>query len=231
LTQEVNVRSKIILTASTFLLFAAGGAMAADVVEAPPPAPVAEIPIFTWTGPYLGIQGGYAWGDASLTDPDILTNGEDFNGGMLGGFIGYNWQAGSNFVLGAEADINALWNDQTYDFGGVDLDVGSDYLASIRGRLGYAVDRALIFATGGVAFTNLSADATIAGPLGVPVDISASEDFTGWTIGAGIDYAFTDNWFGRLEYRYYDFGDKDLFDNTNFDLHFNTVTVGVAYKW
>lgn len=220
------MRSKIFLTASTFLLLAAGGAMAADVVEAPPPAPVAEIPLFTWTGGYVGIQGGYAWGDASVTDPDLPVNGESANGGMLGGFIGYNWQAGSNFVIGAEGDINALWNDQDVDFGGTTLSVGNDYLASIRGRLGYAWDRALIFGTAGVAFTNLSADTDVG-----PFNISASDDFTGWTIGAGVDYAFTDNWFGRLEYRYYDFGDSDLFENTNFDVHFNTVTVGVAYKW
>lgn len=200
--------------------------MAADVVEAPPPAPVAEIPLFTWTGAYIGIQGGYAWGDASVTDPDLPVNGESANGGMLGGFIGYNWQAGSNFVIGAEADINALWNDQDVDFGGTTLSVGNDYLASIRGRLGYAWDRALIYGTGGVAFTNLSAETDIG-----PFTVDASDDFTGWTIGAGVDYAFTDNWFGRLEYRYYDFGDSDLFENTNFDVHFNTVTVGVAYKW
>lgn len=220
------MRSKIFLTASTFLLLAAGGAMAADVVEAPPPAPVAEIPLFTWTGGYVGIQGGYAWGDASVTDPFVPSNGKSANGGMLGGFIGYNWQAGSNVVLGVEGDINAVWNDQDIDFGGAPLSVGNDYLASIRGRLGYSWDRALIFATGGVAFTNLSANADVG-----PFNIDASKDFTGWTIGAGVDYAFTDNWVGRLEYRYYDFGDTDLFENANFDVHFNTVTVGVAYKW
>lgn len=227
------MRLKILLSASTFLLFAAGGAMAADVVEAPPPAPVAQVPVFTWTGPYIGIQGGYAWATANLSDPLGLgiESDEDFNGGLLGGFIGYNWQAGNNFVIGVEGDINALWNDQTFNISGLDVDIGSDYVASVRGRLGYAWDRALIFATGGVAFTSVSADASVNG-----IDLSSSADYTGWTIGAGVDYAFTDNWFGRLEYRYYDFSDQNILDtlrlNTgDVDVNYNTVTVGIAYKW
>lgn len=199
--------------------------MAADVVEAPPPAPVAEIPLFTWTGGYVGIQGGYVWSNARFTDPFTSVK-DNFNGGMLGGYVGYNWQAGSNFVFGAEADLNAVWNDQTFNVGGLDIDVGADYLASIRGRVGYAWDRALLFGTGGVAFTGVSADTSIGN-----IDLSSSANYTGWTIGAGVDYAFTDNWIGRLEYRYYDFGDKDIFDNGSLDLQFNTVTVGVAYKW
>jgi len=217
------VRPKKLLTASVFMLLAANGAMAADVAVVEPPI-VAEVPVFTWTGPYVGIQGGYVWANARFSDPFTSVK-DDFNGGLLGGYIGYNWQTGS-FVLGAEADINATWNDQTFDVGAFDVDVGSDYLASIRARAGYAWDRALIFATGGVAFTGVSADTTIAG-----VDFSASQSYTGWTVGGGLDYAFTDNWIGRLEYRYYDFGDQDVFDNGTLDIQYNTVTVGVAYKW
>lgn len=211
-----------LLAASMFSLLAASGALAADVVEpAPMPVEVAEVPIFTWTGVYIGIQGGYAWSEA-----ETLGLSEDFNGGMLGGYAGYNWQTG-NFVIGAEGDISAVWNDETFDVLGEDVEVGSDYLASIRGRVGYVWDRALIFGTAGVAFTEASADVTING-----VNFDASENFTGWTVGAGVDYAFTDNVIGRVEYRYYDFGDQEIGDFLDdVDINFNTVTVGVAYKF
>lgn len=224
LTQEVIVHSKYLFAASVLALVAATGAKAADVVVEEPPVVVEVAPTFTWTGPYIGIQGGYAWAKARFTDPFISVD-QDFNGGLLGGYIGYNWQTGS-FVLGGEADINATWNDQTFDVGGLPVDVGSDWLASIRARAGYAIDRALIFGTGGVAFTGVSANTSIG-----PIDLSASETYTGWTLGAGVDYAFTDNWVGRLEYRYYDFGDQDIFLDGNLDVDFNTVTVGVSYKW
>lgn len=217
------MHSKFHLVASVFALLAAtASARAADIVE-----PIVEAPIFTWTGPYIGIQGGFAWANAGFRhDFDVFeSHSSNFDGGLLGGLIGYNWQTGS-FVFGAEADINKVWNDQTFDVGRFDVDVGSDYLASIRARAGYAWDRALLFATGGVAFTGVSADATIDG-----IDFSASQSFTGWTIGGGVDYAFTDNWIGRLEYRFYDFGNQDIFDTRNLDVQYNTLTVGVAYKW
>ncbi|BCH22636.1 outer membrane protein [Mesorhizobium sp. L-8-10] len=217
------MRSSYFLFASALAVLAATGAKAADAVIEPPPV-VIETPTFTWTGPYIGLQGGYAWSNARFSDPFVSVK-DNFDGGLLGGYVGYQWQYGS-FVFGGEADINALWNDQTFDVGGLAVDVGADWLASIRARAGYAIDRALIFGTGGVAFTGVSADTTIGG-----LDISASETYTGWTLGGGVDYAFTDNWIGRLEYRYYDFGDSDVFDNGNLDIQYNTVTVGVAYKW
>ena len=86
------------------------------------------------------------------------------------------------------------------------MDVGTDYLASLRGRVGYAFDRTLIFATGGVAFTNMSAEATSL----IVASLNVDKNYTGWTVGAGAEYAFTDNWIGRIEYRYYDFCDRSI---------------------
>jgi outer membrane immunogenic protein len=220
---------KIILAASALALLVTGGARAADaVVEEPPPAP--EIPVFTWTGFYVGIQGGYAW-----TNVDVDPGGfgiDDLNGGLFGGYVGYNWQHGP-WVFGAEGDFNGVWNDQTFDVGGAlpfSTDIGTDWLASIRARAGYSFDRALVFATGGVAFTQASADTTFAGGL----TFGGDETFTGWTVGGGLEYAFTDNWLGRAEYRYYGFPDKDL-DGTgglgSVSLDTQTLTVGIAYKF
>jgi outer membrane immunogenic protein len=220
---------KIVLAASALAVLATGGARAADaVVEEPPPA--AEIPVFTWTGFYVGIQGGYVW-----TSVDVDPGGfgiDDFNGGLFGGYVGYNWQNGP-WVFGAEGDFNGTWNDQTFDvFGPVvsSTDIGTDWLASIRARAGYAFDRTLIFATGGVAFTQASVDTTFAGGL----TLSGDETFTGWTLGGGLEYAFTDNWLGRVEYRYYGFPDKDLDGPAGLgdvSLSTNTITAGIAYKF
>jgi len=211
---------------SALALIASGGARAADVVQEPP----VEIPVFTWTGFYVGVQGGYAW-----TNIDVDPGGfgiDDLNGGMFGGYVGYNWQSGP-WVIGAEGDFNGVWNDQTSFVAGppaFTTEIGTDWLASIRARAGYAFDRTLVFATGGVAFTKASEDLTfVGGPA-----FSGDDTFTGWTIGGGVEYAFTDNWIGRAEYRFYDFNDKDL-DGPggigSVSLDSQTLTVGIAYKF
>jgi outer membrane immunogenic protein len=220
---------KIMLAASALALLAGGGARAADaVVEEPPPA--AEIPVFTWTGFYLGAQGGYVWTNLDVSPGAIGL--DDLNGGLFGGYVGYNWQYGA-WVFGAEGDFNGVWNDQTFAIAGAPpftVDIGTDWLASIRARAGYSFDRFLVFATGGVAFTQASADVDLGGGL----TLSGDETFTGWTIGGGAEYAFTDNWIGRVEYRFYDFPDKDI-DGAgglgDVSLNTSTITAGIAYKF
>jgi outer membrane immunogenic protein len=216
---------KCVLAASVLPLLAAGGARAADVVQEPPP----EIPVFTWTGFYLGIQGGYVWTDLDISPAGFSTG--DLNGGMFGGYAGYNFQYDA-WVFGIEGDFNGVWNDKSFTTFGpplVTVDVGNDWLASIRGRVGYAFDRTLIFATGGVGFTQASADVATPGAF-----FSGDKTLTGWTLGGGVEYAFTDNWIGRAEYRYYGFDDKDLDGAgplSSVDLNTQTVSVGIAYKF
>ena len=209
---------------------ASTSAYAADVVFEEPPAPIVqEVPIFSWTGGYIGLQGGGLWSDSSIDEFDDEDTGvfsDNFGGGLFGVYAGYNWQAGA-WVFGVEGDANAVWNDETFDIAGFDVDVGTDYLASLRGRVGYAFDRTLIFATGGVAFTQFSAEADIFDDDFLDVDHS----FTGWTIGAGAEYAFTNNWIGRFEYRYYDFSNGELEDFADVELDTHTLTAGVAYKF
>ena len=219
---------------------ASTSAYAADAVIEEPPAPVAvyqEVPIFSWTGGYIGLQGGGLWSDSNVDnlDTDLFDGdrdgfGDSFNGGLFGVYAGYNWQSGP-WVFGAEGDFNWVGNDETFTIdtpvGPRDIDVGSDYLASLRGRVGYAFDRALIFATGGVAFTQFSAEAD----FGNNVSFNADQNFTGWTVGAGAEYAFTNNWIGRVEYRYYDFSDDVLDGFADVGVTTNTLTVGVSYKF
>ena len=101
---------------------ASTSAYAADAVIEEPPAPVAvyqEVPIFSWTGGYIGLQGGGLWSDSSVNgDIDVFEAdegvfGDNFNGGLFGVYAGYNWQSGP-WVFGAEGDFNGVWNDETF---------------------------------------------------------------------------------------------------------------------
>ena len=209
---------KILFLAATVALTASTAALAADSVEQIPEAPVAvetAVP-FSWNGAYLGVLGGYGWGNGEGSVPGFGAS-DDFDGGRIGGFVGYNWELSSGFIAGIEGDVNYDWNDNSY--GGVE--VGTDVSGSVRGRVGFAMDRALIFAAGGWTATNGYLD-------GAGVD--ESETFSGWTVGAGVDYAFTDKMFGRVEYRYNDFGDKDIGGiNAEFDQHIVNVGLGVKF--
>lgn len=208
---------KLILLTAAVAFSGASAALAADAVEQIPQAPVAVetvVPSFTWDGAYIGILGGYGWGNG---DAGALGS-QDFDGGRLGAFVGYNWAMSNGFVIGLEGDVNYDWNENDYAGG---FDAGSDWSGSVRGRVGYAWDRTLLYAAGGWTATN----GYVEGP-----GVDSSETFNGWTIGAGVDYAFTDNMFGRLEYRYNDFGDQDVGGiNTDFDQH--VVNVGLAVKF
>jgi outer membrane immunogenic protein len=228
------MKLKILLAASALALLAAGGARAADVVIEEPVPEV--VPVFTWTGFYLGIQGGYVWTDFDgALDVGVDGDFDSLDGGLFGAYVGYNYQFDS-FVVGVEGDFNGVWNDDDFLVTGVpgvpDFTVSPDtsWLASIRGRAGFAWDRALIFATAGVAWTQANADVTFV-PGGPTFEFE--ETFTGWTVGGGVEYAFTDNWVGRAEYRYYGFDDEDFGPGPLSDVDFDTqtVTVGVAYKF
>ena len=201
-------------------LFALSGtAFAADVVseEPPAPAPIAELPVASWAGPYAGISVGYGFsGHAKVHDggPDIKTKG--FVGGVFGG---YQWQQ-ENFVYGAEADLG--YNGVKGDSGGVNSKGGFE--GSLRARLGYAVTpEILLYGTGGGALKNQK--------ISVPGD-SDSNTMLGWTAGVGTDIKITDNVFGRVEYRYTDFGSKS-FDSvgTKVKESDNRVTFGVGMKF
>ncbi|MDX8540837.1 MULTISPECIES: outer membrane protein [Mesorhizobium] len=199
-------------------LFALGGtAYAADVVseEPPAPAPVAELPVASWAGPYLGLSAGYGFsGHADVSGgPDIKTKG--FVGGVFGG---YQWQQ-ENFVYGAEADLG--YNGVKGSSAGVEAKGGLD--GSLRARLGYSVTpEILLYGTGGLAAKNQKIDDGVS---------SDSKAMLGWTAGVGTDIKITDNVFGRVEYRYTDYGDKD-FDNVgNVKSKDNRVTFGVGMKF
>jgi outer membrane immunogenic protein len=239
------------------LVAGASAASAADlpVRSAPPPPMIAAIPIFTWTGFYVGAQVGYAWGDNNndnIPGGAFVANavgalvpfdggfGGDNDGFLAGVHAGYNYQFGS-FVVGLEGDIEGVFGGDDNDFNGVLFDAfgnpaavsfsanSLDWQGSIRARVGFAFDRALIYATGGFAFGGVSG--------GFTQNLLDNNDdtLTGWTLGAGVEYAITNNLTTRLEYRYTNFsGNDSVFNNVNFgggDLDFHTVRVGLSYKF
>lgn len=213
-----------LLTLAAGIAAFASPAFAADPIlydPAPVPAGPTEWPAaFDWTGAYVGVQGGYAWTRLSPAG----ASDEDFDGGTAGAYAGFNFQH-DNFVFGIEGDVNYSWNERSFAVPGLGTtDVGTDWDGSVRGRLGYAFDRTMVYGTGGIAFARGFVD-----PVGLSKE---TETFTGWTVGGGVEHAFTDNLIARAEYRYSDFGRKDFgLAGANFDLHQHAVRVGLGYKF
>ncbi len=193
------------------------------VYKAPPLAPPA--PVYSWTGWYVGINGGWGWASGSFT---YGANGTAFgtvngtttnissgsiNGGLFGGQIGANYQMDA-LVLGIEGDWD--WSGQSRTNNSicvlqpacanngatVSQTVKIPWIATVRGRFGYAADRVLFYGTGGVAFIRTSDNITgttfgFSGTL-----FNASTTSTGWTAGAGVEWAFAQNWTAKVEYLY-----------------------------
>lgn len=207
------------LLASVAFVSLASSAMAADAVIGYDLAPVPASAVYDWTGFYLGAHGGYVSTRAKLGG-----DSEKFNGGFLGAHAGYNFIQNGPWVIGAEGDVSYTWNEEDI-FGAGIADIGTDWQWSLRARVGYAIDRTMIFGTAGIAGTNAYIDV-----IGTPIKIEDS--MVGWTVGVGAEHAFTDNWLVRAEYRYTDYGEfKPLGLATGVDVTEHTVRVGVSYKF
>jgi outer membrane immunogenic protein len=232
--------------ATVVLMAATGSALAADLPSRRPPPVFVPPPLFTWTGVYVGGQIGYAWGSDKVSVPFIAAAGfGDFasaspQGLIGGGHIGYNYQV-NQFVLGLEGDVEGTdIRNNIASFGtGTVYGTRVPLEASIRGRLGYAWDRTLFYVTGGAAFGDINHTYTSATGFVVPVvpgAFSRSSTKVGWTVGAGVEYALSNNWSVRGEYRYTDFSHQsDLifgtFANPSHHLTEHAVRVGFSYKF
>jgi outer membrane immunogenic protein len=204
-------------------------ASAADLpVKAPmyTKAPVMA-PLYNWTGFYIGLNAGYSWGrqDNDLVDAatgvTILSNSDNLNGFIGGGQIGYNWQV-NQWVFGLEADFQGSGQkgDGTFFLpGGVigELAIPStsiaytdklDWFGTVRGRIGYAMGATgnwLPYVTGGWAYGHGEISGTTTRGA-VVTSFSGSQDYSGWTVGGGLEWAFMDHWSAKAEYLYIDFG-------------------------
>lgn len=200
----MNSRLKILSAGLAATLFA-GTALAADVIEPDPTPPPPEVAYenFTWGGFYVGGQLGYGTADTSVSAGGVSASG-DADGFLVGGFAGYNWQF-DNIVVGIEGDLSYADLDASSNIAGVTGDADVDYVGTIGPRLGYAIDRTLLYVEGGYAFANIGADLTT-----VDGRFDDDSNASGYFVGAGVDYAFTDNIFLGAEYNYADFGSETL---------------------
>lgn len=153
-------------------------------------------PVYSWTGFYVGINGGYGWSKIS-GDGTFGPASATAKGFLGGGQVGYNYQMGS-VVLGAEVD--AAWANVKYEeplFAGT-LTFKNDYFITAAARLGYAFDRYLVYGKVGGAWTRDRWD----GNDGAGGTVTGRNTRSGWMLGAGVEYAFMSNWSVKAEYDY-----------------------------
>ena len=204
-------------------------ANAADVVDEIPVAPAAPVenaPINTWSGPYVGVTLGYGFSsETSVEEAGVLPGVDiDTDGFTAHGFAGINGQSGS-FVYGVEGDVG--YSGVKGEDGGFETESGVD--GSLRARLGYAVtENVLVYGTGGGAAKHMEVTDTVA-----PTS-SDSNTMLGYTVGAGVDAKLTENVFGRLEYRYTDYGSETFTvggADREIEANENRIGVGLGIKF
>ncbi|MBS1180203.1 MAG: porin family protein [Proteobacteria bacterium] len=212
----------------TLVAIVAVPAMAADLLSEPQPilAPalsdVGDSAGYNWSGAYGGVLGGMSALRGSFVtsgSPHSTTMNERF----AGAFVGYQYQFSNNIVLGAEADARYNFDKTRYDRFGVGSEMWTDWSGTIRARVGYAFDRTLIYATGGFAAQRGWVDSTVTG--------KDSDINTGYVVGAGLEYAFTDSIFGRFEYQFTDYRKKRSSSLTTSNLNSQTMMVAIGTKF
>jgi outer membrane immunogenic protein len=211
---------------------AATSALASDLPPpaAPPPrAPAVYLPpapVYNWGGLYFGINGGYTFGHSDWSVPGATTGNFNANGGLIGATLGGNWQADA-WVFGLEGDFDGSWIDGKAAVCGIpNCETKNKWIATLRGRFGYAADRVLFYGTAGGAFGNIVVNTS-------PTWQSSSK--AGWTVGAGLEGAFAENWTARVEYLFVDFSNASFTPVVGVPLtvklNENLIRVGVDYKF
>jgi outer membrane immunogenic protein len=230
-------------------------------------APSYKAPLYTapagydWSGFYVGANAGYAFGSAKVTStvtpagpnddavaaaqsPSLSPKG--FTGGLQ---AGYNYQLGS-WIFGLEGDIDYFGlkasdtASGTYPLGGgtftTSATVKTDWLFTLRPRIGYAFDRFMVYGTGGLAMTSIKYDETFSSSFAETESASASKMKIGWTAGVGAEYAIWSRWTVKAEYLYADFGSISVDGVTNVNgvtfshdmkLHSHIARLGVNYTF
>ena len=221
-----------IIAASVFVV--TSSAFAADLPRRSAPAAVpylSPVSAFNWTGAYVGVNGGFDF--ASFTKGGKAAFGSP-SGGLAGGTVGYNFQINQNFVAGLEGDLD--WTSPS----GTRANAFSanstsrsrlNSLFTLRGRVGFAADHALIYATGGYAGGNVKSSL-----VDVTRGLAGSDSSyrSGYALGAGLEYAFTNNISAKAEYLYTALGSKAMFpapDTISPGVNVSTVRAGVNYRF
>ncbi len=244
-------RSLLVIAIAAGMVGASQQSYAADLPVKAPAAPP-PIALYNWNGFYVGGNIGGGWTTVDSTGTNLATgdqsSGSQQRSGVLGGGqIGYNFMVNPNLLLGVEGDFD--WADLT---GSEDAcrdathcshsDGKTEWMTTLRGRIGYAMNDWLIFATGGAAWTHGSSTRTITvspNPALIGASASVSPTHSGWTVGGGVEYGFARNWSAALEYLYIQTSGSEDFiypistANTHVDStgHLSTVRLGINYHF
>ena len=204
------------LVSGAVALIAAGAALPAQAADmgygARAPYTVNQpLNAYSWAGPYLGVNLGYAWGsvDNNPTKPS------GFAGGVQGG---YNWQT-REWVFGVEADIQATGATDTF----APWKFSNPWFGTVRGRVGYALNNIMFFGTGGLAYGSLR---------GETFGLSESHTTAGWTAGVGTEFGLTRNWSAKIEYLYVDLSTTNFtVTGTSNGSRFGVLRAGLNYRF
>ena len=259
---------KTLVLAVALAASGAASAAAADVAaRAWTKAPAAQEASHNWGGWYVGGNAGGVWGRSDTSNAFVNGTAPIANqqaiaaasprlepGGFTGGGqVGYNHQV-DRWLFGVEADANYFGLKQTrtaaapFPIGisafSTSNSVTTDWLVTLRPRVGYTVDRTLFYVTGGLALTELKISNGFTDSTGQNETAGLSKITAGWTAGAGIEHAFTKNWSAKVEYLYTDFGKQSVAGPVlagqvptagmiahDVDLKTNTVRGGLNYRF
>jgi outer membrane immunogenic protein len=242
---------KKIILATVLAGIGSTAALAADLGARAPytkaPAMVVEA-AYNWTD--IGADAGYAFNGSST---GVFTNTAGLlpvsyeaklKGGFGGGFAGYNYQI-QQFVIGIEADWQGasvrgtsaqgfVTNNGGVVFGPFVMDSKVKHFGSLRGRLAVTFDRLMVFGTAGWALGSFSTTYSGNGTSFLTNDHRTTD---GWSVGGGLEYAFANNFLGRVEYRHTDLGKASFskpainFIEQGDNVKFDDIRVGLAYKF
>ncbi len=193
-------------------------------------APIEDVDV--WSGYYVGIQGGFAWADLTVDDVpaavELYTS--EMEGGFVGGYWGKNWQFDS-WVVGLDGSVSFASIEDQNDIAPDDAnpDVTIEGFSASRLRLGYAFDNFMIFAAGGFSLAKANVDDGIG---------EADAWLKGFTVGAGVEAKFAENWSARVEYMYINYAteQRTIFDGglVPYDISVEDVHAvrgGIAYHF
>jgi outer membrane immunogenic protein len=238
----------------------AASAHVASAADLPVKAPVAVPYSYNWTGFYIGGQAGGGWFANQVTNgpnaadgtvnfpPGFVHNKVNGNGWLGGGYAGFNYQV-SQFVIGIDGDYSwAHLTGSTSDVGPTGFtDTSTEkvkWIATVTGRLGYAVNNWMFFGKAGGAWAGFSGNSSTFNTVGVNTNNNSSSDTrAGWTLGTGVEWGFAPHWSTKLEYDYVKFNTAN-YNNTDTTVggvvttpgrsatsNLSMIKLGVAYRF
>lgn len=225
------------LAISAGFVTSAASTWSAVAADMPAPAPVYRappiIPVYNFSGFYVGGHGGWGTGDASASSAGF-SRSPSIDGWFGGGQIGYNWQgAGSPWVFGIEADAAGGGINGSQNFLGTTVSTSLNAFGTVRGRLGYAFDSVMVYGTGGWAWGKNKVTVNFGRP-GFEFNDTAS--LSGWVVGGGVEWMVFDSWTAKVEYQYLSYSGSDVLTNwvvgglqTDLDAH--TIRFGLNYRF